>query len=129
MWFNIVMIILIAALLGLLMAQRQQAKKSVQLLNESDFLANMRKGQLVDLRKAAEFEEGHINGAKNIPAALMSRSVNRFRKDQPIYLYDTKGKSVRNVAMLLKGKGHEQIFALEGGIEGFSGTLRQKRQK
>ena len=37
-------------------------KKAVVNLSEKEFVENMRKGQLVDLRKKEEFDQGHING-------------------------------------------------------------------
>jgi len=40
---------------------------SLKSLSITDFLSNLNEGTLIDVRTPAEFEKGHISGAKNLP--------------------------------------------------------------
>ncbi|MCL1949942.1 MAG: rhodanese-like domain-containing protein [Turicibacter sp.] len=127
---NLTTIILAAILgigLGLWFTSRRMAKKSITRLGEEEFATQMRKGQLIDLRNPADFEKGHINGARNIPAATLMRSHGKLRKDLPVYLYDAKGKNMTMVNYLTS-KGITQLYYLEGGLENWTGSLKTKKK-
>ena len=89
-WTLIIIAIILGIILGLFIMLRRESKKAVINLSEKEFIENMRKGQLVDLRNKEEFEEGHINGARNIPFAMLTRNPGKLRRDLPIYLYVKK---------------------------------------
>jgi len=129
-WFNWLTVIITAIIgisLGLWFSSRQMAKKNVVRLSEEEFTAGMRKGQLIDLRPAAEFEKGHINGARNVPAAAMMRNHGKIRKDLPVYLYDAKGKNL-TLVNFLSSKGISQLYYLDGGLEKWTGALKAKKK-
>ena len=128
-WGTIIFTILLGAAGAILISLRREAKKSVIPLSEKEFITNMRKGQLIDLRKKEEFENAHINGARNIPSAILARSTGKIRKDLPIYLYCEQGKRSKRAAFLLKSKGYENIYQLDGGLENWSGALKTKKNK
>jgi len=128
-WGLIILSILLGLAIGLFITMRREAKKSVTLLSEDEFVTNMRKGQLIDLRKKDEFERGHINGARNIPAVTLTRDIGKLRADLPVYLYCENGKSCKRSVLLLSSKGFKDIYQLEGGLENFSGALKTKKQK
>lgn len=126
-WWVVIFVGLIGIGLGLWFSNRQMAKKNVTRLSEEDFTASMRKGQLIDLRPSAEFEKGHINGARNLPAATVMRNHSKLRKDLPVYMYDAKGKNTTLVNFLVS-KGITEIYYLDGGLEHFNGKLRTKKK-
>ncbi|MDO4924672.1 MAG: rhodanese-like domain-containing protein [Turicibacter sp.] len=128
-WRLLIIAIILGIILGLFIMMRRESKKAVVSLSEKEFIENMRKGQLVDLRKKEEFEEGHINGARNIPFAMLTRNPGRLRKDLPIYLYCEKGKVSKRAALVLYGKGYEQIYQLEGGLTNWNGPLKKTVKK
>jgi len=128
-WGTIITMILLGLAIALLVIMRREAKKSVTVLSEKEFIDNMRKGQLIDLRKKEDFEDGHINGARNIPSATLSRSIGKIRPDLPVYFYCEKGKRSKRAAFLLKSKGFDSIYQLDGGIENWSGSLKSKKKK
>ena len=128
-WGTVIFIILIVIAIVVLIFMRREAKKSVIELSEQDFVKNMRRGQLIDLRKKEEFEKSHINGARNFPSAILARSTGKIRKDLPIFLYCEKGKRSKRAAFFLKSKGYEEIYQLDGGLENWSGTLKTKKNK
>lgn len=128
-WTLIIISIILGIILGLFIMLRRESKKAVINLSEKEFIENMRKGQLVDLRNKQEFEEGHINGARNIPFAMLTRNPGRLRRDLPIYLYDQKGNVSKRAALVLYGKGYENIYQLEGGLTNWTGSLKKSTKK
>lgn len=124
---NTVLIILlgvVAALIVLIIISQMKLKKEIVSLNEQDFKANMRKGQLIDVRNKKEYEAGHINGARNIPISMLSRNIKKLRTDQPIYLYCASGTRSKRAGVILISKGYTQIFDLRGGISSWTGKLK-----
>ena len=128
-WRLLIIAIILGIILGLFIMMRRESKKAVVNLSEKEFVENMRKGQLVDLRKKEEFDQGHINGARNIPFVMLTRNPGKLRRDLPIYLYDQKGKVCKRAALVLYGKGYENIYQLEGGLTNWTGPLKKTVKK
>lgn len=128
-WRLLIIAIILGIILGLFIMMRRESKKAVVNLSEKEFVENMRKGQLVDLRKKEEFDQGHINGARNIPFVMLTRNPGKLRRDLPIYLYCEKGKVCRRAALVLYGKGYENIYQLEGGLTNWTGPLKKTVKK
>lgn len=127
-WTIFIVAALLGLALGLWIVMRRESKKSVITLNESEFLTNIRKGQLVDLRAKNDYDEGHINGARNIPLTVLTRQPGKLRKDIPIYLYGAKQKQSQRAALILYGKGYENIYQLEGGLPTYTGPLKTSKK-
>lgn len=127
-WPILIIAILLGLVIGLWIVMRKESKKSVTTLTEVEFTEQMRKGQLVDLRKKEEFDAGHINGARNIPFAILTRNPGKLRKDLPVFLYCEKGKVSKRAALVLYGKGYEQIYQLEGGLTTWTGPLKATKK-
>ena len=128
-WRLLIIAIILGIILGLFIMMRRESKKAVVNLSEKEFVENMRKGQLVDLRKKEEFDQGHINGARNIPFVMLTRNPGKLRRDLPIYLYCEKGKVCKRAALVLYGKGYENIYQLEGGLTNWTGPLNKTVKK
>lgn len=128
-WRLLIIAIILGIILGLFIMMRRESKKAVVNLSEKEFVENMRKGQLVDLRKKEEFDQGHINGARNIPFVMLTRNPGKLRRDLPIYLYCEKGKVCKCAALVLYGKGYENIYQLEGGLTNWTGPLKKTVKK
>ena len=128
-WRLLIIAIILGIILGLFIMMRRESKKAVVNLSEKEFVENMRKGQLVDLRKKEEFDQGHINGARNIPFVMLTRNPGKLRRDLPIYLYCEKGKVCKRAALVLYGKGYENIYQLEGGLTTWTGPIKKTVKK
>ena len=128
-WSLLIIAIILGIILGLFIMMRRESKKAVVNLSEKEFVENMRKGQLVDLRKKEEFDQGHINGARNIPFVMLTRNPGKLRRDLPIYLYCEKGKVCKRAALVLYGKGYENIYPHEGGLTNWTGPLKKTVKK
>ena len=126
-WPTVIFIVLLIAIVAIIIYSRKTMKKNITFLSEQKFAEVMRKGQLIDIRKKDEFEKGHINGSRNIPLAILTRSLTKLRGDQPIYLVCADGKQSKRATMLLRSKNFTNIYALEGGITTWSKPLKVKK--
>lgn len=126
-WSLIAFTVLIGIIVFVIVYMRTEMKKNVTYLSEEDFSNVMRKGQLIDVRKKNEFDEGHINGSRNIPLGTLNKSFNKLRADQPIYLVCANGKGSKRATMLLISKNFSDIYALKGGIAAWTKPLKVKK--
>ena len=126
-WPTFLLIVLLTIIVVLIIYSRKEVKKNIQFLDEEGLAAIMRKGQLIDIRKRDEFEQGHINGSRNIPFAMLTKSMSKLRSDQPIYIVAANDKQSKRAATLLLSKHFTNIFALKGGIEAWSKPLKSKK--
>lgn len=84
-----------------------------ELLNDSNI-------QLVDVRTADEFAEGHIAGSLNMdvkdekgfPLAVDEQ----LDKEKPVAVYCRSGRRSRQAADLLTQKGFKKVYNLDKGI-------------
>jgi rhodanese-related sulfurtransferase len=126
-WPTVLLLLLLSIIAFFIVYSRRTMKKNITFLSEQEFTAVMRKGQLIDVRKKDEFEQGHINGARNIPLGMLTKSMSKLRSDQPIYLVCADGKHSKRATMVLVSKNFSNIYALEGGIATWSKPLRTKK--
>jgi rhodanese-related sulfurtransferase len=69
---------------------------------------------LIDVRTPAEYAQGHIEGAVNIPVDALRERLGELNKDKPIYLYCRSGARSYVAARLLMGHGFDAAH-LAGG--------------
>lgn len=62
---------------------------------------------LLDVRTPAEFENGHLPGATNIPVGELGRRVEELPKDRPIIAYCQSGMRSASAVRALRAKGVE----------------------
>lgn len=81
---------------------------------KTDFGALIEEGALIiDVRTPGEFQQGHIEGSKNIPLDQIGKKVETIRKKgKPVILCCASGMRSGRAASMLKGAG---IEAYNGG--------------
>ena len=85
-------------------------RRAAKVVDNSEFEALIRQGQLIDLRDPSDFHRKHILGARNIPSQQLKSSINALRKDKPVLLYEnSRGQRVTNAAIYLKKQGFNEI--------------------
>ncbi|MFB3233711.1 rhodanese-like domain-containing protein, partial [Staphylococcus pseudintermedius] len=92
-----------------------------------EFQEGIRKAQVIDLREKADYDYGHIIGARNIPMTMFRQRYQGLRKDQPIYLVDANGIASYRAARTLKKKGYTNLYMLKGGYKKWTGKIKSKK--
>lgn len=123
----IIAIIVLVAVIAWMLLNFFLNKKAVTELNQEDFQQGLRKAQVIDLREKADYDYGHINGARNIPMTMFRQRYQGLRKDQPIYLIDANGIASYRAARTLKKKGYKDLYMLKGGYKKWTGKIKSKK--
>lgn len=117
-WWTWVIAIVVGVTLGLLMNRNKKGNPiAVHIISKEDFFNNMRKGQLIDIRKKAEFEENKIKGARNFKPAQLTGKYSKVRKDKSVYLYCNNGNKSKRLAKKLGRDDYAAVYVLQGGIQ------------
>ena len=79
---------------------------------------------ILDVRSAAEYAEGHVPGAVNIPHDQMKTRVEEIRthQDQDVVLYCRSGRRSVIAAQTLAAEGFTRLRLLEGDMPGWEGA-------
>lgn len=112
--------------LGYVGISRWMQNRYLKKLSQDEFIKGYRKAQLIDVREEKEFDNGHILGARNIPASQLRMRFSEIRKDKPVYLYCEGSVRSRQAARFLKRKGYNQLHYLDGGFRKWTGKVKSK---
>ena len=74
---------------------------------------------LLDVRSNQEYNEGHLQGAINIPDYELRNRVERElpKKNQLVVIYCQYGGRSRNAYNMMKKMGYTNIYNLSGGLD------------
>ena len=95
--------------------------KMISVKDVNDIIENFENEEdtfIVDVRELNEYEEGHLNGAINIPTYDLYREASRklTDKDAIIIAYCTVGVRSENAINILRKMGYKNLYHLDGGI-------------
>jgi rhodanese-related sulfurtransferase len=122
---NLILLVIILAMVGEFVWSYFRVKWAATVIDEETFRKGMRKAQVIDVRDKADFDAGHILGARNIPAGYMKQLGSSLRKDQPVYLYDKRRSMSGRAAITLKKQGFKDLFILKEGFDGWTGKVKR----
>lgn len=90
------------------------ATEATRLINREDAI-------VLDIRDSAEFTQGHIISAVNIPFADLSNQINKLDqyRNKPVIICCRTGMTAGTAIGILKKSGIEKIYRLKGGIDGW----------
>ncbi|TLU98829.1 MBL fold metallo-hydrolase [Dyadobacter luticola] len=96
----------------------------VESVSAEAFAERFKSGQLevIDVRKATEFETGHIQGAKNLPLDYINDLMPEFPKDKTLYIQCAGGYRSMIAASILKSRGIDDVVNIDGGFGAVSKT-------
>jgi rhodanese-related sulfurtransferase len=85
-------------------------QEAIQLMNQG--------AQLYDLRDAAGYAAGHINGAKHLDPGQQANAVDQLKrfKDRLLLLYCEDGGRSTQLTRQLHASGFTKVFNLRGGL-------------
>lgn len=91
-----------------------------------DRLADEDAPQLIDIRPPSAFARGHLPGARNVPMAELTGSVDEIEFGDEIVVACQIGQSSRQAVKLLssfEGTGDADLWSLAGGVDAWEGDL------
>ncbi|MCK8046348.1 MULTISPECIES: thiosulfate sulfurtransferase GlpE [Shewanella] len=89
--------------------QHLSVNQLIQMQTESTEL------QIVDIRDAASFEAGHIDGAFNLNNENLAHFIGDADMDLPLVVVCYHGISSQSAATYLNEQGFDEVFSLDGG--------------
>ncbi len=80
---------------------------------------------LIDVREAEEFEAGHIPGAINVRASILSQQALRILKDpsHPVVVVCAGGHRSAIAALELQALGYTAVASLQAGLRDWPDAL------
>ena len=116
---NWVIPIVLGLFIGYLLATRNKDNgNNIIYMEAEEFRANMRKGQLIDIRKDDDHKKEKINGSRCFPRKAILADLFKLRTDQAVFLYSyTDSGVIKKVAKKLVKKGYKPIYILTGGFD------------
>ena len=82
---------------------------------------------LVDVRAPLEFDDGHIEGAINIPVADLRERYTELEKEAATILLCSSGNRSSLGVSILKQHGFKNLYNVAGGMTGYSAAGYAKR--
>lgn len=125
--FNLKTITLLGAIVIMLLAMScssttnaSQPSGQVETVSPAVFQSGLEKEdvQLLDVRSAEEYAEGHLRGATNIDVQepdFQAEATKVLQKDRPVYVYCRSGRRSLLAGEMLARDGYN-VVDLEGGI-------------
>jgi rhodanese-related sulfurtransferase len=88
---------------------------AVAKMNESDI-------EIIDVREAPDYAQGHIENAINAPLSKLSEQLPKITSDKkaPILVVCQNGTRSLTAAKTLAKAGFEQIFVITGGMDAWT---------
>jgi rhodanese-related sulfurtransferase len=76
----------------------------------TDWKELMKNGaQIIDVRSTAEFQSGHMQGAKNIPLPQLSAQLFAIKKDRPVVVCCASGARSASARTILRANGFANV--------------------
>jgi rhodanese-related sulfurtransferase len=82
-----------------------------------------RGARVIDVRTAAEFGSGHVEGAVNIPVDTLAAAVATWDKTTPVVVYCATGARSLNAFGYLEAQGFSHVYNLTAGIAAWDGAF------
>jgi hydroxyacylglutathione hydrolase len=81
-----------------------------------DELENMDAYQVIDVRGATEFANGHIPGSQNVPVGYVQENLHDMPSDRPLVFQCQTGRRSSIAASVAAAEGRTHIYNLVGGF-------------
>ena len=80
-------------------------------------LASKKKLSILDVRKKAEYDSEHINGAQNVPLEEINHRINDINKSDTQFIQCAGGYRSMIFASILKARGFVNLIDIAGGFK------------
>lgn len=98
---------------------RSLETKEISYKKLEEIMKNNPKAILVDVRSKQEYNEGHLDGAINIPLYDLEKQIEKLPPDKQcaVILYCRSGHRSRQAKEKLEKLGYENIYNLKNGLD------------
>ena len=98
-----------------------QIPDAIKILPAETYRKELRKKHplLIDVRTAREFQQGHIEGAKNLDIFHRQDFISAMEslsREKPVFLYCRSGQRSQRAARVLVRMGFREVVDLRGGF-------------
>ncbi|MGC2518517.1 MAG: rhodanese-like domain-containing protein [Burkholderiales bacterium] len=99
-------------------ALRRGAGGAAVSTQEATLMINRQDALVLDVREPAEFEKGHVIGARNVPLSQLEGRVGDLEKHKakPVIVICASGNRSRSALGAMRRLGFQQVFELAGGV-------------
>ena len=117
-------IVLILAILSVTFLFGQAGEKGTHTVEVDQFkeYSKLEKKEIIDVRTPNEFDQGHIEGAKNIDyfSKSFKSELEKLDKSVPVYVYCRSGGRSAKAMQIMKEIGFVSVYNLQGGFLAWS---------
>lgn len=97
--------------------------KKIKSISPAEVSTELKKGtQLIDVREAHEFQNGHIKGARNIPLSKLGEHV--LAKKQKVFINLSVGNAVKKAYKILNRANYD-VTNVNGGMRAWRGKIKK----
>ena len=72
---------------------------------------------IIDVRSKREYEEGHLNGAINLPSFNIKRNIDKINTNKKILVYCQSGERSKKALKTIEDYGIKNVYNLKGGLD------------
>lgn len=72
---------------------------------------------VIDVREPAEFAEGHVPSAVNVPQADLANRLDEIPREGPVFVICQLGSRSRRAVQFLRQQGYSDVTSVAGGTE------------
>lgn len=83
---------------------------------------------VLDVRKASEFDAQHLLGAANFPLDFINRNMSEIKRNERYYFYCASGYRSLIAGSILKARGYTDVVNITGGWKELVGTSLQRSE-
>lgn len=87
----------------------------VKKISMEEFSAQHETLKVIDVREVDEFENGHIEGAENVPLSELNNRLAQFEQKENYYLICRSGRRSANACEILEEQ-NINVTNIEGGM-------------
>ncbi len=94
----------------------QLEKSNVISIDEFKDILKSNHTQIIDLRGASEYKEGHIHGTENVFIGTLEKNLDKIKKDEPVVIHCQSGDRAAIGFSLLRKHGYKNIKNYSGSM-------------
>lgn len=104
-----------------------QSSNNVEEITTTELKEQMKTDQTavyIDVREVDEFEDGHVEGMKNMPLSSFTETYSELPKDKEIVIMCRSGNRSMQAAEYLVQQGYKNVINVSGGMLAWDGPVK-----